>query len=568
MVIEVSLSRDLHECNDKEAGVSLKIDDGVVRSYVEGVTVPDVNFSAFFGDVFTRFKDETALVDARTGAQYTFGELHDASLRLAAGLRRLGLRTGDIVCFHAANGADLVIAMCGTFFAGGTASMAKTNMTEREMHYQFQDSRPKFVVTDLYDAGRVVKAYGRITSVEAVIVTTGTYEGALSLSELVKSPLDSYEAPADVSPDTTMAIIYSSGSTGLPKGVQLTQRNIIAQVISFGYLEASIFQKGDIFLGSAALMHVGGFWLTMCYLGQGCKVILVHKPDFSLILPAVGKYKATSILLYPTFTQKLNTYPLLTQWDTRSLTKVIVAGNTVTSMLLQNVTRKLQLKGIIQAYGMTELTGCISFSVPRLDDFKSVGKPAPFVEMKVVDPYSHKNLGPLEKGEIFVKGPSTFKAYLGRPEETARVYEDGFVRTGDAGFYAPDGRFFVCGRLKELIKCMDQQVAPAELEDVLAADAAVRHVVVAGVPHPEYGEAARAFVVPERRMSNDEEESKIAARLRALVADQLSFHKHLHGGIEFLESIPHTESGKDLRSALQQSYLQKRALNHIQGQRN
>ncbi|KAH7932147.1 hypothetical protein HPB51_029564 [Rhipicephalus microplus] len=113
---------------------------------------------------------------------------------------------------------------------------------------------------------------------------------------------------------------------------------------------------------------------------------------------------------------------------------------------------------------------------------------------------------------------------------------------------------------------MDQQVAPVELEEVLAVDAAVRHVVVAGVPHPEYGEAARAFVVLNRHQGDDKEESKIAARLRALVADQLSFHKHLHGGVEFLESIPHTDSGKDLRSALQKSYAQKRVLKDIQAQ--
>ncbi|KAK8782830.1 hypothetical protein V5799_015831 [Amblyomma americanum] len=103
---------------------------------------------------------------------------------------------------------------------------------------------------------------------------------------------------------------------------------------------------------------------------------------------------------------------------------------------------------------------------------------------------------------------------------------------------------------------MDQQVAPAELEELLATDPGVRHVVVAGVPHPEFGEAARAFVVLERH-GGVAEEAEVAARLKALVAGQLSLHKHLHGGVEFLESIPHTDSGKDLRRALQQSYLQK-----------
>lgn len=435
--------------------------------------------------------------------------------------------------------------------------MRAASVAVGEIRYQFQDSRPKFVITDLCYAGRAVKAYESITSVEAVIVTTGSYEGTLSLSQLVKTSLDNTDAPADVGPDSVLAIIYSSGSTGLPKGVQLTHRNIIAQVLSYGYLDVSIFQKGDIFLGSASLMHVGGFSLTMCHLGHGCQVVMVHTPDFNIILPAIEKYKATSILLYPTFAQRLSVYPLLSQSDTRSLTKVMIAGNTVTSTILQSITRKLRLKGVIQAYGMTELTGCFTFSLPRLDDFKSVGKPAPFVEMKVVDTHSQKNLGPLEKGEIFVKGPGSFKGYLGRPEETARVYEDGFIRTGDTGFYAPDGRFFVCGRLKELIKCMDQQVAPAEIEELLATDTSVRHVVVAGVSHPEYGEAPRAFVVLERLPGDGKEESETAARLQALVADQLSFHKHLHGGVEFLESIPHTDSGKDLRRALQQSYMEK-----------
>ncbi|XP_077506106.1 luciferin 4-monooxygenase-like [Amblyomma americanum] len=495
-------------------------------------------------------------VDARTGAQYTFGELYDASLRVAAGLCRLGLRPGDVVGFQGANGAQLVVAMCGTFFAGGTAALAKTKLTEREIYYQFADTKPKFVVCDLGDARNMLKACEKITSVEAVIVTTGSYEGALSVSELMKTHVEDSDTPVKLSPDAVLAVIYSSGSTGLPKGVQLTHRNIIGQVVSYGCLDASVFKKGDIFLCSASLMHVGGFWLTWCYLGHGCKVVHVHTSDFSVVLPAIEKYKATTMLLYPTFVHKLKVHPLLDQSDTSTFKKLIVAGNTVSSPVLQSVARKLRLKGVIQAYGMTELTGCVTFSIPRHDDFKSVGQPLAFAEMKVVDPDTRKALGPLEKGEICVRGASTFKGYLGRPEDTARAWEDGFIRTGDVGFYAPDGRFFVCGRIKELVKCMDQQVAPAELEELLATDPGVRHVVVAGVPHPEFGEAARAFVVLERH-GGVAEEAEVAARLKALVAGQLSLHKHLHGGVEFLESIPHTDSGKDLRRALQQSYLQK-----------
>ncbi|KAH6948976.1 hypothetical protein HPB50_027274 [Hyalomma asiaticum] len=129
----------------------------------------------------------------------------------------------------------------------------------------------------------------------------------------------------------------------------------------------------------------------------------------------------------------------------------------------------------------------------------------------------------------------------------------------EIGYYTAQGLFYVCGRIKELIKCMDQQVAPAELEELLAADAGVRHVVVAGVPHPEYGEAARAFVVPWQPLQTPCQEQQEASRLMELVAASLARHKHLHGGVEFLERIPQTESGKELRNALKNAYIKQQS---------
>ncbi|KAL1483737.1 hypothetical protein MTO96_033011 [Rhipicephalus appendiculatus] len=170
---------------------------------------------------------------------------------------------------------------------------------------------------------------------------------------------------------------------------------------------------------------------------------------------------------------------------------------------------------------------------------------------------TRKILGPLQQGEICVRGPTSFKGYFGRPKETADTYEDDFVKTGDTGYYTTDGLFYVCGRIKELIKCMDQQVAPAELEELLAADPGVQQVVVAGVPHPKFGEAARAFVVPSQRLRDPAEEQQEATRLKKLVAASLAYHKHLHGGVEFMEHIPDTASGKNVRKAVTESYKQR-----------
>nr|XP_054919977.1 uncharacterized protein LOC126516446 [Dermacentor andersoni] len=283
-------------------------------------------------------------VDAQLDATCTFGELLDASRRVAAGLRRLGLRAGDVVAFHGPNSLELVFAMCGTFFAGGIGLLSKRSLTREN------------------------------------------------------------DTCSNPSPDTTLLIAYSSGTTGLPKGVQLTHRNLIAQVVDF---------------------------------------------------------------------------------DTR------------------------------------------------------------------------ETLGPNQQGEVCVKSPAAFKAYLNQPKLTADAYEDGFVRTGDRGYYTADGCLFLSGRFKELIKCMDQQVPPAELEELLAADPAVKHVIVVGIPHPQYGEAARAFVVHRCRPADPLEEQREAERLKQLVAGRLAHHKHLHGGLEFLDSIPQNNNGKYLRNSVKMAYIER-----------
>ncbi|XP_075535823.1 uncharacterized protein LOC142571121 [Dermacentor variabilis] len=537
--------------------VSVIIEDGVVKSCVKDAVIPDANFESFFTDVWREHEDRTALVDMQTGAQYTFGELLDGCRRIAAGLRRLGLRTGDIVGFHCANSYELMVTMCGTFFAGGVANMIKTNHTHGEVQRQLIASEPIFVVCDRKEAAKVKKACEGIASVKSVIVTTGTYEGTRMLSELTQSSMECIEAPLNLNPDAVLAIIYSSGSSGLPKGVQITHRNIIAQVIVCRHASPLMLEETDVFLCVPPIIAIGGFWLSLCALGCGCKNVLIPSTEADAIVKAIAKYKPTSTFLYPTILQKLVHSPLTDQVDTSSLTKVIVGGSTLTSSVLRSVVQKLRLPGIIQVYGMTELTGGATLSTPELDDLRSVGMPLPFNEVKVVHPERRQTVGPYEQGEICVRGPTTFKGYLKNEIKTSEAYENGFVCTGDIGYYSSDGRIFVCGRLKELIKCMDQQVAPAELEELLAADPDVLQVIVVGVPHPQYGEAPRAFVVPRRCLPGPDEEEREADRLKELVAAHFAHHKHLHGGVQFMAGMPQTGSYKDSRRALKELYIEQ-----------
>ncbi|KAL1446042.1 hypothetical protein MTO96_028929 [Rhipicephalus appendiculatus] len=374
------------EGQQSSSKVSVIIEEGVVKTCVKGAVIPDDNFERFFTNAWKQHEEVTALVDIHSGTTCTFGELLDGSRRVAASLWRLGLRPGDVVAFHGPNSSKLVVAMCGTFFAGGIGMLNKSSLT---------------------------------------------------------------------------------------------------QVI-----------------------------------------------------------------------RQLDQWPHYEDFDTSSLTKLLYGGGAVSLSVLKSVGRKFGLKELSQAYGMTELTSCIACST-HLDDLKSVGKPAPFVQIKVVDFHTRQPLGPNQQGEVCVKGPAAFKAYWNQPTATSAAYENGFVRTGDKGYYTEDGCFFLCGRFKELIKCMDQQVSPAELEELLASDPEVRHVVVAGVPHPQYGEAARAFVEHQRRLMDPFERQKEAERLKELVAGRLAYHKQLHSGVEFLDSIPRSEAGKDLRSALKKAYSER-----------
>ncbi|KAH6948982.1 hypothetical protein HPB50_027280 [Hyalomma asiaticum] len=196
-----------------------------------------------------------------------------------------------------------------------------------------------------------VSLYLVISQTQRIIVTTGTSDGVLSLSGLMSSTASKAQN-INAGPDSVLAIICSSGSSGLPKGVQLTHRNVIAQMISMRYHEASIFQDSDVGLCSACITHVGGFWFCFGFLGNGCKVVLVDTSDFTTILSAIEKHRATSIVLYPMLLLKLSQHLLIDKFETSSLTKLMVAGGTVTGHLLESVAKKLKLKGIIQGRKM------------------------------------------------------------------------------------------------------------------------------------------------------------------------------------------------------------------------
>ncbi|XP_077504997.1 luciferin 4-monooxygenase-like [Amblyomma americanum] len=386
------------------------------------------------------------------------------------------------------------------------------------------------------------------------VIIFGEAEGLVSFSELLQSgQTGEFCVPRGADPNSMMGAFYSSGTTGVAKRVAISHRQWIAQLLSTRELAANQLGPDDLVLCAAPLSHISGLWLCCGCLAMGVPLLLLPSFDQALLVPAVRKHRVTTIMIYPSYLKSLIDNAPTDAFE--SVDKVFIGGSTAPAALLKEAQVKFSFKFISQGYGLTETCGSVTSTGLKDCGFGSVGKPVPMVQVKVVDSKTGRKLGPGEKGEICVKAPFTFMGYVNKARETAEVYDDeGFVQTGDVGFYDERGDLYVTGRLKELIKCMDLQIEPAEIERLLLQDPAVCEALVAGVPHEQFGEAVRAFVVLSQGRAPDEDTRE---RLRRTVAEALPNHEHLHGGVEFVDHIPKSETGKSIRAVLRDAYLQR-----------
>ncbi|XP_075531334.1 luciferin 4-monooxygenase-like [Dermacentor variabilis] len=238
-----------------------------------------------------------------------------------------------------------------------------------------------------------------------------------------------------------------------------------------------------------------------------------------------------------------------------SMRGIAVGGSSVSTLLAEECGNAFGgLEALVQVYGMTEACSLIT-SRPKNEDFSTsadVGFPTPNVAIKVVDVLTGEKLGPHQTGEVCYRTPSVMRGYYKRPKETAdTIDEDGWSKSGDAGYYDEDGRLYIVERLKQMIKCLDGTVIPTELEELLLRQHAsdIAEVSVVGLPHPHYGEApAAAVVLTDEGRTKDSE--LLAEKIKATVASNHAMHKHLYGGVFFVDSLPKTDTGKVTRATL------------------
>ena len=476
-----------------------------------------------------RFGDKAAIIEGETGRVLTYRELIAGSERVAAGLAHAGLAPGQPVAVVLPNCIEFVLAWYGTLRAGGWIVPINPLYTPGEMEFQIRDSGARFLI------GTADAAAAMASVVQRSFVVGGNW------TELADC---GYPAP-DVhrGPDDTAAQLYSSGTTGKPKGVIQTHGNIVANI------RQQISQLGgpeDVIVNILPLYHAAGLHCFLDgFLFIGATGVLMRQFDLERYLALCERYRATMIGGPPPVILALTKSPL---WDKFRLdsVKYALCGAAPLGAELHEAFEKRTGVFLGQAWGMTETAALISFTPldPARRKFGSCGYLTPSLEAQVVDVVSQRPLGTGETGEIWLRGPQIMRGYWNQPAATAEtLVADGWMRTGDLGYFDADGCVYLVDRLKELIKYNALQVAPAELEDIIQSHPAVRDAAVVGAPEPSVGEIPMAFVVVREGASLD------ASELMAYVATRVAPYKKIRA-VEFVDTIPKSPAGKILRRVL------------------
>jgi acyl-CoA synthetase (AMP-forming)/AMP-acid ligase II len=498
---------------------------------------PDLTLPEFVRQRARRYPAAPAIVDGVSGRGITYGELDHLIGRCAAGLAASGLRPGDTLLLFSPNSPEWVIVALAAMSLGGRATGANPSYTAAELGHQIRDSgaRMAFTLPALLDTVRLAAQgtdCGRI-------VVDGTADGCLSLADLLRA--DGAEPAVPQAPDAIALLPYSSGTTGLPKGVMLTHRAVVANVCQ----TLQSFRWGDdvVSLGFLPMFHAMGFSLTtLCTLAHGAKLVTLPRFEPQSFLSAIATHRVTDLIAVPPVMQFLAAHPLVDQFDLSSLRITGTGGAPMSAALEARVTQRLGCP-CSQGYGMTEMTAAATLGLaPETRRPGSVGRLAPGVQLRIVDPQTRRDLGRGEQGELWVRTPARLSGYLNNPQATADlVTPDGWIRSGDLGLVDADGFVFITDRLKELIKVKGLQVAPAELEALLLTHPSVADVAVIGRPDERAGEVPVAYVV--FRGSPDVD------ALKAWLAERVAPHKQL-ADVVSIDAIPKNPSGKLLRRVL------------------
>jgi acyl-CoA synthetase (AMP-forming)/AMP-acid ligase II len=515
------------------------------RSKEADISIPDVGLTQMVLAPGAAPREKPALIDGATGRSLTYGQLAHDVRRVAAALHARGFRKGDVFAIFSPNVPEYAVAFHAVSLLGGVCTTINPSYTAGEVSHQLRDANAVFLLTvPALTDGALEAVQG--TSVRELFVLGDAEgaegaEGATPFAALLESENEPPPVEIDAAEDL-VALPYSSGTTGLPKGVMLTHRNLVANLLQIE--TCRLILPDDVVLCVLPLYHIYGLSVIMNLgLYTGATIVVMPRFDLEDFLRIMQDYRVTLAPIVPPLILALSKHPLVEAYDLSSL-RLIFSGAAPLSQALTSACAERTGCIVRQGYGMTETSPATHLSPNDPAEIKpgSVGPCVPGTECKIIDTESGVLLGAGREGEICVRGPQVMKGYLNRPEATrATIDAEGWLHTGDVGYVDEDGHLFIVDRVKELIKYKGLQVAPAELEALLLAHPSVADAAVIPSPDEEAGEVPKAFVVL-RGEANAEE-------LMAFVAGRVAPHKKIRK-LEFIEQIPKSASGKILRRVL------------------
>lgn len=519
------------------------IKDGIVSSPYPPLKLrDDKTFYQYIGRCFLERAERPAL--ERNDEWLTFADMLRLMERYASGFQSHGVSCGSRVCVNMNNSAEAIAAVYALCCAGAAVVLTRPGLTEREVLYQVEDSGATFILTEKQNCNKVLSIH-KSRPFKAMFCVDRV-EGFHCIDDFEKEDPTSFVEPLIDDPRSHVLVYtYTSGTSGLPKGVEISMSAYMSSIEICK--EAEIFYEEDVYLGWNPVTHAAGFILAASALCSGARVVPsrggLPAKEF---VQTVNKHKVTSLAAFPTAFRKLVFE--LDEGAVPTVKRILMCGTSTAEEVYQRVLKVFQLKSLRNGYGLSEIVGFACMTAPNTIGLSDAGHPLPSVQYKIVDRVTGLPLGAGEVGEITFRGPHLMRGYHNKPEATAEVLdEDGWFRSGDAGYRDDTGKLHVVERLKDMIKCLDQQLAPAELEALLSQHPLVAEAAVVGIDHPDLGEAPTAFVVVEGRVEAEE--------LKQLVAEQAARHKHLHGGVVFVDHIPKTDTGKIMRRQLRLKYL-------------
>lgn len=536
----------------------------IFRSKLPDIYIPNhLPLHTYCFENVSQFSTRPCLINGCTGDIYSYADVDLAVRKVASGLDKLGIQQGDVIMLLLHNSPEFAFAFLGASHLGAISTTANPFCTPAEISKQVRASKAKLIVTQACYAEKVKDlAKENDDDIIKIVIVSDDGGGGSSSSPPIEgncfhfselSQGNENEIPAvKINPGDVVALPYSSGTTGLPKGVMLTHKGLITSIAQQvdGDNPNLYLHKEDVIICVLPLFHIYSLnSVLLCGLRVGATILIMPKFEIIPLMELVQKYKVTVAPFVPPIVLAIAKCPVTDKYDLSSIRMLMSGAAPMGRELEDTVKAKLPNAILGQGYGMTEAGPVLSMSLAFAKEPFEVksgacGTVVRNAEMKITDHQTGLSLPRNQHGEICIRGNQIMKGYLNDPESTERTIDkDGWLHTGDIGYIDNDDEVFIVDRLKELIKYKGFQVAPAELEAMLISHPFISDAAVVPMKDEGAGEVPVAYIVRGNGCKISEDD------IKQFISKQVVFYKRIHR-VLFIEAIPKAPSGKILRKDL------------------